>query len=129
MTRAEAARTTLAIFFVAAGALHFIVPAHYVAIVPSYLSAPRALVALSGVAEIAGGVGLLIPRLRQVAGVGLMLLLVAVFPANIEMLRQARARSGPSWVEAVLWLRLPLQVLLLWLAWRLSGPFSRPRAA
>ena len=129
MTRAEAARTTLAIFFVAAGALHFIVPDYYLAIVPSYLSAPRALVALSGVAEIAGGVGLLIPRLRQVAGVGLMLLLVAVFPANIEMLRQARARSGPSWVEAVLWLRLPLQVLLLWLAWRVSGPFSRPRAA
>ena len=129
MTRAEAARTTLAIFFIAAGALHFIVPSHYVAIVPSYLSAPRALVALSGVAEIAGGVGLLIPRLRRAAGVGLMLLLVAVFPANVEMLRQARARSGPSWVETVLWLRLPLQALLLWLAWRLSGPFNRPRAA
>ena len=129
MTRAEVARTTLAIFFVGAGALHFIVPEYYVAIVPTYLSAPRALVALSGVAEIAGGVGLLIPRLRQAAGIGLMLLLVAIFPANVEMLRQARARSGPAWVETVLWLRLPLQALLLWLAWRLSGPFSRPRVA
>ena len=122
MTRIEAARTAYGLFFIVAGTLHFIMPDYYTAIVPSYLPAPQALVALSGVAEIAGGIGLMIPRLQQAAGVGLVLLLLVVFPANFEMLRQARAQSGSPWVETVLWLRLPLQIVLIWLAWRLSRP-------
>ena len=64
----------------------------------------------------------MVPSMRKAAGAGLVLLLVAVFPANVEMLRLARARGGPAWVEAVLWLRLPLQIVLIWLAWRLSRP-------
>lgn len=129
MTRAEAARIAFGTFFIIAGALHFVVPAYYVAIVPSYLPHPAMLVTLSGLAEIAGGIGLLIPRFRQAAGAGLVLLLVAVFPANVEMLRLARVRSAPPWAETVLWLRLPLQAVLIWLAWRLSRPFSAPRRA
>lgn len=129
MTRFEAARTTFGLFFVLAGVLHFIVPGYYEKIVPSYLPAPSALVVLSGVAEIAGGLGLLLARSREAAGVGLMLLLVAVFPANVEMLRLARARGGPAWAEAVLWLRLPLQVLLVRWAWLLSRPNRQPRGA
>ena len=66
----------------------------------------------------------MMPRVREAAGVGLVLLLIAVFPANLEMLRQARLRNGPGWLEAVLWLRLPLQVVLIWLVWRLSRPSS-----
>ncbi len=87
---------------------------------PPYFPAPAALVAVSGAAEIAGGLGLLVPRLRQAAGIGLMLLLVAVLPANIEMLRQARADRVTPVMEALLWLRLPLQPFLVWAAWRLS---------
>lgn len=129
VTRSDVARTAFGLCFVIAGTLHFIVPRYYQGTVPSYLPAPRALVALSGAAEIAGGLGLLVPRFRQAAGIGLMLLLVAVFPANVEMLRLARARGGPAWAEVLLWLRLPLQVVLLWWAWRLSRPSSRPRGA
>lgn len=120
MTRSDVGRTALGLCFVVAGTLHFLVPNYYRAVVPGYLPYPAALVAVSGAAEIAGGLGLLVPGLRRVAGVGLILLLVAVFPANLEMLRLARARGGPAWAEALLWLRLPLQPVLMWWAWRLS---------
>lgn len=126
VTRRDAGRLAYAIFFVAAGILHFVVPVSYRRIVPPYLCAPAMLVAVSGVAEIAGGVGLLIPRLRQASGLGLMVLLVAVFPANVEMLRQYRAQGVGVWAETLLWLRLPLQGVLLWLAWRLSRPDPVP---
>ena len=120
MTRREAGRTALALFFVAAGSLHFVVPAHYRAIVPSYLPAPATLVAVSGAAEIVGGAGLLVPRLRQGAGVGLIVLLLAVLPANVAMLQLYRAGGGPWWQELLLWLRLPFQGILAWWVWRLS---------
>lgn len=120
--RRAAWRTVYGLFFIAAGIMHFVVPAYYQAIVPFYLPAPAALVVVSGVAEIAGGIGLLIPSLRPAAGIGLIALLVAVFPANLEMLRLFRGRGVGGWTEAVLWLRLPLQVLLVWWAWRLSRP-------
>ncbi len=129
MTRSEAARIAFGILFIFTGALHFVVPGYYAAIVPSYLPAPATLVALSGVVEIAAGIGFLIPRLRKLAGGVLILLLIAVFPANLEMLRLARTDGGPAWVEALLWLRLPLQVVLIWLAWRLSRPTGQPRSA
>lgn len=129
MTPVEAARTTFGLFFIVAGALHFLLPGYYEKIVPSYLPAPSALVVLSGLAEIAGGFGLLLRRSRQAAGIGLMLLLVAVFPANVETLRLARARGGPAWAEVVLWLRLPLQPLLIWWVWLLSRPDSQPRGS
>lgn len=87
---------------------------------PPSLPAPDALILLSGVAEVLGGTGLLVPRRRRAAGLGLMLLLVAVFPANVEMLRLYRARGVPWWGEALLWARLPLQGLLIWAVWRVS---------
>lgn len=127
MKSSEAGRIALGFFFIAAGTMHFVKPDFYAAIIPSSLPAPAALVALSGVAEIAGGLGLMIPRVRQAAGVGLVLLLMAVFPANLEMLRQARFGNGPEWVEALLWLRLPLQLVLIWWVWRLSRPHNLPR--
>ncbi|MBA3318444.1 MAG: DoxX family protein [Gemmatimonadales bacterium] len=122
MTRADGARTGLALFFTAAGAMHFVAPAYYRQIVPSYLPAPDALVAASGVAEILGGMGLLVARVRPAAGVWLMALLVAIFPANVEMLRLFRARGVPPVAELLLWLRLPLQGVLIWWVWRLSRP-------
>lgn len=118
--RVRLGRYALAALFVGAGVLHFVRPRPYVRIAPPYLPAPEALVFWSGVAEVAGGIGLLVPRTRRAAGVGLILLLAAVFPANVEMLRQHRAAGAPGWAEALLWLRLPLQPLLMWAVWRAS---------
>ncbi len=82
------------------------------------LPAPRVLVWVSGACEILGGVGLLLAPVRRPAGLGLIALLVAVFPANVQMLVDARAHGSPGWQEAVLWLRLPLQALFIWWVWR-----------
>jgi uncharacterized membrane protein len=95
----------------ATGLAHLVIPAPFIRVMPDYLPAHAALVFLSGVAEIAGGIGLLIPKLRQTAGRGLVILLVAVFPANIDMALHPPA-GIPVWA---LWLRLPLQIpLILW---------------
>lgn len=108
----------LATVFVVAGALHFAVPDSYTRIVPKWLPAPRLLVYVSGAFELLGGVGLLIPQLRSAAGWGLIALLVAVFPANIQMLQAARSAGAPFWGQLLLWLRLPLQPLLMWWVYR-----------
>jgi len=107
----------LAAAFVVAGALHLLKPRLFEAIVPPSLPAPRALVALSGVAEVLGGLGLLVPAVRPWAGWGLVALLVAVFPANLYMAREWERfrRFAPRWA---LRLRLPLQaVLIAWVLW------------
>lgn len=104
-------RLLAALFFTAAGIGHFIVPSFYLSMMPPWLPAHGFLVQLSGVAEIAGGLGLLIPQVRRAAGIGLILLLIAVFPANIQMLQNARATGAP---ELGLWVRLPFQILFIW---------------
>jgi len=121
-------RAALALFFVAAGITHFVSPGAYLAIVPPSLPWPGALVYLSGVAEIAGGIGVLIPRTRRAAALGLMLLLVAVFPANVYAAlhgMQLAGRAVPSWI---LWARLPLQGLLIaWVYFASWKDAERPR--
>lgn len=107
----------LAGFFVVAGALHFVVPAFYLAMMPPWVPAHRELVIASGIAEIAGGLGVLGDRWRRPAGIGLLLLLLAVFPANLQMLLNARAAGEP---EGLLWARLPLQLVFLWWVWRVA---------
>ena len=107
----------LAAVFVGAGVLHFVKPRVFEAIVPPSLPAPRLLVYLSGVAEVLGGAGLLVPALRVWAGWGLAALLVAVFPANLYMAQRSDrfARLAPRWL---LLARLPLQaVLIVWVLW------------
>jgi len=71
--------------YIIAGVLHFILPELYVQIIPPFLPAALVLVYLSGIAEIAVGIGLLIPRTRQLAAWSTVALLVAIFPANIYM--------------------------------------------
>ena len=106
----------LAAAFVGAGVLHLVRPQFFEAIVPPALPSPRALVLISGVAEILGGIGLLVPALRPWAGWGLAALLVAVFPANLYMAQEwERFRAVPRWA---LMARLPLQlVLIAWVLW------------
>jgi uncharacterized membrane protein len=117
----DAAPWPLVLMFAVAGVLHFVVPGTYERIVPRWLPAPRLLVYLSGAAELAGAAGLLVPALRPAAGWGLILLLAAVFPANVQMLRDARASARtPAWARALLWARLPLQPLLMWWVWAVA---------
>ena len=113
-------RTLTGLVFVAAGLLHFAVPGTYEKIVPPYLPLHRGLVYASGAAEVLGGLGLLPTRTRRVAGIGLVLLLAAVLPANVQMLLDARASGKPPWWLALLWLRLPLQAVLAAWVWRVS---------
>lgn len=105
------AQAITGVAFIAAGTMHFVHTKAYVRIVPDYLPSAHALVAISGVAEIAGGLGVLVPMLRRPAGMGLLALLVAVFPANIFMATDLPTRGIPPWA---LWLRLPLQGVLMW---------------
>lgn len=112
----------LSIFFVLAGINHFVHPATYVAMIPPWLPRADLLNLISGAAEIAGGIGLLIPFLRCAAAWGLVALLVAVFPANIHMaLHGMTGVDIPSWV---LWARLPLQFVLI--AWVYHAGVKRP---
>jgi uncharacterized membrane protein len=116
-SRGERGRTLLAAFFVASGVNHFVSPRFYRAIVPPRLQHQAKLVVdVSGVAEIGGGLGVLLPRTRRSAGVGLIALLAAVFPANLYMARvPERFQRIPRWA---LYARLPLQPLMMWWAWR-----------
>ncbi len=107
----------LGVFFLAGGLNHFRNPRFYEAIVPPSLQHDkRRVVVVSGVAEIAGGLGVLIPSTRRLSGLGLIVLLAAVFPANLYMAREPeRFRKVPRWA---LYARLPLQPLMMIWAWR-----------
>ncbi|RYY38400.1 MAG: DoxX family protein [Chitinophagaceae bacterium] len=108
-------RTLMALLYIAAGINHFWHPAPYLAILPLWLPAHEALVALSGVAEIVLGLGFLFRPTRRLAAWGIILLLIAVFPANIQMaLNYYRADHPRLWGAL---LRLPVQALLIWWAW------------
>jgi len=109
-------RLLLAILFIAAGTLHFLIPQTYVRIMPPYLPAHLFLVHISGACEILGGLGLLFqPPIRTLAAWGLVALLIAVMPANIYMATDhASYPAIPAWA---LYLRLPLQLPLIWWAW------------
>lgn len=102
--------------FILAGLNHFRVPEFYVKIMPPYLPWHLGLVYLSGVIEVALGILLLVPRFTTWAAWGLIALLIAVFPANIHM--AVHADDFPEHAPALLWLRLPLQGLLIaWAYW------------
>ncbi|MEP6786980.1 MAG: MauE/DoxX family redox-associated membrane protein [Acidobacteriota bacterium] len=106
----------LGILFVAAGANHFIDPQFYESIMPPYLPWHYALVIVSGVAEVVLGAALLIPKLSRAAAWGIIMLLFAVFPANIHM--AMNPELYPTIPAIFLWLRLPLQgLLVLWAYW------------
>ena len=116
----DLSRVLLGVLFIAAGANHFLNPAVYLRIMPPYLPWPLLLVYVSGFFEMAGGLGLLVPMLTRPAAWGLIALLVAVFPANLHM--ALHADGFPQIPAALLWLRLPLQgVLIAWVWWYTRG--------
>jgi uncharacterized membrane protein len=112
----RSARYIFGIGFIIAGANHFVMTPFYVSIVPPYLPWPLALVVISGVAEIGLGTLLLVRRWSTLAAWGLIALLIAVFPANLHM--ALHPELYPWAPVAALWLRLPLQgVLIGWAYW------------
>jgi uncharacterized membrane protein len=98
--------------FLAAGANHFLHPRLYVRIMPPYLPFPAALVYVSGVCEMALG-ALLLTRWQSWAAWGLIALLIAVFPANLQM--ALHPELYPEFAPVLLWVRLPFQVVFI--AW------------
>ena len=117
-------RVLLGVLFLVAGSLHFIMTQTYVRIVPDYLPAHLALVYVSGFFEILGGAGLLGPEellglpVRKIAAWGLVALLIAVVPANLYMVTDHNKFTDmPLWAA---WLRLPVQLPLIWWAWLYS---------
>ena len=118
-------RWILTVFMVVAGANHFIDPAPYLGMMPSVLPWHLGLVYVSGVAEIAGGLGLILPQTRRAAAWGLVILLLAIFPANVNMAVNQLPLGDKPVPPALLWARLPLQALLIaWAYW-----FTRERTS
>ena len=107
--------------FVGAGLGHFLWPGVFTRIVPPYLPRPLLLVYLSGVAEVAGGIGVLVSAVRPYAGWLLILLLCALFPVHVYMLREpGKLPNVPLWL---LYMRVPLQfVLMAWVYWATCRP-------
>ena len=103
----------IGVFFALAGVNHFIHPQFYQSMMPGYLPWPVALIYISGLAEIVGGLGVLFRPARRIAGWGLILLLLAVFPANIQA--ALHGMEGVNVEQSILVLRLPFQVVLI--AW------------
>jgi uncharacterized membrane protein len=114
-------RAALAAFFAFAGAMHFVRPRFYEAIVPPAVGNAREVVIVSGLAEISGAAAVLHPRSQRLGRWWLLALLVAVFPANVHMavnpeqIRGLDLRRVPRWA---LWARLPLQPLAMLWVWR-----------
>jgi len=107
-----ASRLLLSALFCYAGVAHLVDPELFMRAMPPYLPEPRLLIAISGFFEIMGGLGVLTVLTRQAAGVGLIALLIVVFPANVQMaLHPEKFAEIPP---LVLWLRLPLQLLLIY---------------
>ena len=110
------------LWFFIGGIAHFVLPDLEARIVPPQIPDAQDVVLVSGLLELAGAFGLLLPWTRRAAGWGLFLLTLAVTPANIYMLQIHDQFPVPLWL---LWLRLPVQVVLLWLIlwgsrWRAS---------
>src|SRR6202789_2340001 len=106
------------LWFMLGGVAHFSLTEVEMRIVPPSIPWPRAAVLVSGVFELLGAAGLLIPATRRAAGVGLFLLTIAVTPANVYMLQHAELFGVPRWALIV---RLPFQLvllaLILWSTW------------
>ncbi|MCA9917054.1 MAG: DoxX family membrane protein [Anaerolineales bacterium] len=116
------AAVSFGLMFIISGTTHFTNPEGFVAIMPPFLPEPLLLVYLSGIAEIGLGIGLVLPGWRSWVGVGAILLLLAVFPANVYAAINGIPSPGAPENSLYLWLRLPLQpVFIAWVWWATAG--------
>ncbi len=117
-----------ALFFMAAGIMHFVKTSIYVKMIPPWIPQPLAMVYISGVCQFLGGLGLLVPVVRRAAGWGLVALLVAVFPANVYMATNPAAAGFGGTTPLILWGRLPLQIVMIWwVLWCSRPPYRQSR--
>jgi len=105
------------IFYVIVGIKHFIEPEFFLPIVPPYLPYHIELVYLSGVFEVLFGIMILIPKYRYWGSIGLILLLIAVFPANIYLHQSQEAQEAIGASKQIATWRLPMQGILIWIAY------------
>lgn len=127
--RRNAVAVVLGVFVTIAGVAHFVTPGFFDEIVPPWLPpGERFWTYASGVAELVVGPMLLVPRTRRVGGWAAIVLFVVVYPANLYMAWDWRDR--PLSEQFVAWARLPLQFVLVWLAWQVTRlPAGRPTTA
>jgi uncharacterized membrane protein len=112
----DATRHALAAMFLFTASAHFTPMRHDMArMVPASVPYPEAVVVFTGVCEVLGAIGLLVPRLRRAAGIALVVFLIAVFPANVRAAREGVALGGSAATPLVA--RLPMQVLFMGLVW------------
>ena len=110
------------LWFLLGGIGHFIAPDFFLKIVPPSLPLRLEAVYVSGLFELVGALALLRMKLRRAAGIGLFVLTIAVTPANVYM--ALNPQLFPAVPEALLWLRLVVQVVLLWIIWWSTLPIS-----
>lgn len=105
----------MAALYIIAGIMHFIKPKMYMRIMPNYLPNHRAIVYLSGIAEVLLGLGLCIPQLRVISICSIITMLSVFLLVHFYMLSGEKASAGiPKWI---LILRIPLQFILMYWAW------------
>ncbi len=106
------------VFFVVAGLLHFIIPEFYLAMMPPFIPFQQFFILISGIAEMAGAIGIQISRLRKFAGIGLIVLLVGIFPANIYVAIVNPVIPNLEYSASSMWWRLLLQpIFIVWIWW------------
>ena len=105
------------IFYVIVGIKHFIEPEYFLSIVPPYLPYHLELVYISGLFEILFGLLILFPKYRYYGAIGLILLLIAVFPANIYLAQSKEAQEAIGATQEIATWRLPIQGVLIWIAY------------
>lgn len=112
----DSACYALAVMFVFTGIAHFNKLKHdLVRMVPAVFPQPMLLVYCTGILEFMGAVGLIVPRFRSLAGICLIALLIAMFPANVSAASQGTTFAGKA--ATPLWLRAPMQGLFIGLLW------------
>jgi uncharacterized membrane protein len=112
----DSARFALAVMFVFTGLAHFTKMKHEMArMVPSVFPHPLGMVYFTGICEWLGAIGLLVVKTREAAAVALIVMLVAMFPANIRAAREGLTLGGKAATR--LWLRAPMQILFIGLLW------------
>lgn len=112
------ARLAIGVAFIFTGVSHFLATDKFMEMMPQFLPAPMFLVYLSGFFEFAGGIGLMSSKTKRFAVLGLILLLLAVFPANIYVALNNVQLGGFMSYAVYQWIRLPMQIVLIgWIWW------------
>ncbi|MBK8552856.1 MAG: DoxX family protein [Ignavibacteria bacterium] len=110
----------MSMFYTAAGINHFLNPSFYEQIMPPYLPYHLPLIYISGLCEIVFGILLIPVSTRKIAAWLIILLLIVIFPANIQMAVDYKANDNPDlWIAII---RLPVQIVLIWWAWIFTKP-------